>query len=73
MTPYTYSGPVTGIEIDGAEKMVRPGDEIALPPDHPITVGWLAHGYLTPLAGHAPSAPEIPAASAPAKRAVKEA
>lgn len=47
MTRYIYSGPATGIEINGEERMVHPGDPIELPSDHPIAVGWLAHRYLT--------------------------
>jgi hypothetical protein len=64
MTRYSYSGPATGYELDGQEHMARPGDKLDLPPDHPLTVGWRAHRYLT----------EIPAEAkaAPAKRAVKE-
>ena len=63
MTRYAYSGPATGIEINGEERMVRPGDEIELPPEHPLTVGWLAHKYLG----------EIPADKSLVKRSVKEA
>jgi hypothetical protein len=65
MTRYTYSGPATGYELNGEELMARPDDDIELPPDHPITLGWLAHRYLT----------EVPAGAkaTPAKRAVKEA
>ena len=77
MTRYIYSGPATGYELKGEEKLVRPGDEIELPPDHPITLGWLAHRYLSDVPADARQASDAQgvesASNTPEKPAVKRA
>ncbi|MFN3437796.1 MAG: hypothetical protein ACK41V_08900 [Acidovorax sp.] len=60
MSPYTYSGPLSGVTLaDGKEVVLIPGATVHLPADHDYTRTLIARKHLVPV----PSVPQAPKAA----------
>lgn len=50
MTPYTYSGPLSGVTLAGGQEvLLLPGATVHLPADHDYTRTLLARQHLAPV------------------------
>lgn len=67
MKTYTYSGPLSGVTMNGREVLLHPGRTVELDPDHPYTRTLIARRHLAFLDQlEAPPAPASTPTSAPA-------